>query len=192
MASKAELNGIRVIVTDAESRLGLYVIRALGRAGCKVTALSSNREGTGVLGFSSRFVSDRHWVPYENYRERLIHTIETLAKNHDVLVPVSTLSIGVVAKQTTQIESKIRFYIPSLESFQTANNKAMTTHIAKEAGIPVPKSYYPLDPLTIEEWAKDSKVKFPMVIKFADDSRSGLWRPVDRHATDPRCFHTAQ
>src|SRR5262249_53575706 len=51
------LADVRVVVTDAETQLGLHVIRALGRAGCNITAIAVDTPR--VLGFSSRHAHQR-------------------------------------------------------------------------------------------------------------------------------------
>ncbi len=187
LLSEFGLKGVRVIVTDAETRLGLYVIRALGRAGCRVTALSSKQASKRVIGFSSRFVSECHLLSSEPSQPELLKGIELLANTHDVLVPISPLSISTVAEHTCQLQSKLRFYVPPIDTFRIATDKAATTRIAEEAGIPVPTTYHGLDLHKIEQWAEDTKVPFPMIVKFANDVRIDLWSPGDRY----RIVHSA-
>ena len=182
MTEEFGLQGVRVLVTDAETRLGLYVIRALGRAGCRVTAISSEPVGSNVIGFASKFVSEIDWVSRSTpYREALINTVEKLAGTHDVLVPISTLSIEVIACHASSLGSKIRFYVPDLDIFRAANDKGTTTSIAEEIGIPIPKTYHGLDPDIVEEWSRDAKIRFPLVVKFSSDRRETLWNPADRY-----------
>lgn len=182
MNNSCNLQGVRVLVTDAETRLGLYIIRALGRAGCIVTALAHEPVGSPVIGFASKFVTAKHWVPRSaDFRQAFVNTIEELAGTHDVLVPISTLSIEIVAQHAASLASKIRFYCPDLKTFRDANDKGTTTAIAKRIGIPVPETYHGIDPRTIEEWARDTRITFPLVVKFSDDRRDTLWNPADRY-----------
>ena len=178
---KSDLNGVRVIVTDADTRLGLYVIRALGRAGCRVTALSTPCESKKIIGFASRFANERHLLLAGGHPQALLGSLETLANRHDVLIPISPLSISLVAEHAAQLQSSIRFYIPPIDAFRNATDKVATTRIAREAGIPAPATYHGLDPLKIEQWAMDTSVRFPLVVKFANDVRSDLWNPGDRY-----------
>ena len=182
MRESFDLQGVRVIVTDADTRLGLYIIRALGRVGCRITALSHEPVGRHVIGFASRFVAARHWIPRSvHYREALVNTVEEIAGTHDVLVPISTLSIEIVAQHASYLAPKIQFCVPDLRRFREANDKSTTTSIAKSIGIPVPETYHDIDPETIEEWSRDAKVTFPLVVKFSDDRRDTLWNPADRY-----------
>jgi predicted ATP-grasp superfamily ATP-dependent carboligase len=184
IAMTHSLQGVRVIVTDAETRPALYAIRALGMAGCRITAVSSQQQKRRVLGFASRFVSERHVLRPAPYSEALLTALEPLAKRHDVLVPVSTLSLLVVAAHAADLETKLRFYIPPLYALQNATDKAVTLRVAQEAGVPVPQTYYGVEPDTIEEWARDTGVTLPLVVKFADDVRPEdwvFWSPADRY-----------
>lgn len=175
-----ELSGVRAIVTNAETRIGLYVIRALGRAGCRVTALSSKQSGT-VIGFSSRYAAERHRLPNGPYGKRLPEMVESLAARHDVLVPISAIAIAIVAFASERLESLIPYYIPGFEALRTAQDKRATTRIGREVGVPVPATYDNLDPTTIGDWAASMAAKLPLVVKFADDRRSGGWKPADRY-----------
>jgi predicted ATP-grasp superfamily ATP-dependent carboligase len=175
----SELSGVRVLVTDADARLGLYVIRALGRAGCRVTALTGSQAGP-VLGFSSRFTAERHRLRPGRYEEVLADTIGELAPQHDVVVPVSTLSILLVALAADRLTPHIHFYIPPLESVRIAESKRETTRVGREIGMPVPETYDFLDPDRIESWVRE-EARGPLVIKFADDRRTGGWGPADRY-----------
>lgn len=179
-AGKAELSGVRAIVTDADTRLGLYVIRALGRAGCRVTALSRKQTGRPI-GFSSRYAAEGRRLPPGRYGKILPEAIEALAATHDLLMPVTTFSLVVVAKHAPRLEPLIPFYIPPLESLRTASDKRAITRIGREAGVPVPETYERLDPTTITRWADRMEEKFPLVVKFTDDRRSGAWDPAERY-----------
>lgn len=175
-----DLSGVRAIVTDAETRLGLYVIRALGRAGCRVTALSRKRAGTPI-GFVSGYAAERHRLPEGRYWDTLPETIEELAPEHDLLMPISTFSIAVVATREARLRRTIPFYLPSLEAFRLASDKAATARIGRETGIPVPDTHHGMEPATIARWIEKRREKLPLVIKFADDERSGAWDPGERY-----------
>ena len=174
------LSAVRVIVTDADSRLGLHVIRALGQAGCVVTALAATSRG-GVLGFSSRYTSKAIELPPGDYEDVLVPTIEGLGGSHDVVVPVSALSILLLQRNLHSIESELRTFLPPPEAFDVAVDKRATTNAAERAGIPVPRTYHDLDPNRPDDWAATMQEHLPLVIKFADEKRSGSWHPGDRY-----------
>ena len=174
------LGGVRVLVTDAETRLGLYVVRALSRAGCRVTALAANSTGP-VISFSSRHAHRKERLRDGDYSQRLPEAIEALAPEHDVLVPISAFTISVVLASADRLSSLIRYYVPRSDQFQLASDKRSTTRAAEAAGVPVPETYRRLDPSTIREWADEMGDRLPMVIKFADEERAVAWAPKDRY-----------
>ena len=175
--SRKPLAGVRVIVTDAQSRLGLHVIRALGRAGCRVTAVASS-DAKAVVGFSSRYATERVRLPPGKYSAALREGMKSLAPRHDVVVPISTLSIALVLDSS---DTEIRHYLPTPDALRVALNKTATMRAAEEAGVSIPRTFYGLTPETIAAWADEADGKFPLVVKFADDRRSGAWEPADRY-----------
>lgn len=177
---RKSLAGKRVLVTDAESRLGLYVIRSLGRAGCRITALSGKTHGP-VLGFGSRFTARRYRLPAGDYPETLSGVIEELAPSHDLLMPVTAFSISVVASGAERLAPRIPFFVPPLEAFQIASDKRQTAAVAQRAGVPVPESYSLSEMDSITDWAAQMAHRLPLVIKFSDEDRSGSWAPADRY-----------
>jgi predicted ATP-grasp superfamily ATP-dependent carboligase len=182
--SPEPLAGIRAIVTDAETRLGLHVIRGLGRVGCSITALTQASRGPAV-GFSSRYTTSARRL-VGPYAEALTTALDDLAPTHDVVVPVTSHSVSLLADQPDRFVPTLRRYIPSAEAFHVASSKAETIRVARSVGIPVPDTYEGLDPATVEDWARTSKVSFPLVVKFADDSHTGHWSPGERY----RIVHT--
>ena len=174
------LSGVRAIVTDAETRLGLYVIRSLGRAGCRVTALSNRASGT-VIGFSSRYAADHIRLPPGDYWETLPSALEELGPGHDLLMPISAFSIAVVATSRDRIEPLLSFYIPELEAFRLASDKRSTTEAGRRAGVPIPEMVRSPEPAEVADWAEGVRDRLPLVVKFSDDERSGSWAPSERY-----------
>jgi predicted ATP-grasp superfamily ATP-dependent carboligase len=175
-----ELVGVRAIVTDAQSRLGLYVIRALGRAGCRVTAIANTGESP-VIGFSSRYASESLQLPPGPYEETLPAAVDMLAPRHDVLIPVSAFSITVMARAVQLSRPDIGLFIPTLDAFQMASDKRAVTRAAIEAGVPVPQTFEGPGEAGDEVWAARLAEHLPLVVKFSDEERSTNWAPADRY-----------
>lgn len=170
----------RVIVTDAESRLGLYVIRALGRAGCNVTAVANQPDGP-VIGFSSRHTASIHRLERGDYWQTLQHALRELAPTHDVVIPVSGFSIAVVLEHQGHLPSNLRSFLPTAAAFRHASDKRAVTATAESIGVPVPETYSGLSSDTIEAWAAEHSDLLPLVIKFSDEDRDSHWHPKDRY-----------
>lgn len=179
--SRAPLSGVRAIVTDADQRLGLYVIRSLGRAGCRVTALSAAKESKPI-GFSSRYAAECHQLPPGDYRDLLPEAIEQLASKHDLLMPVATYSLMLVGRFAERLSGLVPFYTPPREDLHIASDKGAVTRIGRQVGVPVPETYEGLDPDTIDRWAEEMSGQYPLVVKFKDDKRGGGWDPADRYS----------
>ncbi|MGH7279216.1 MAG: hypothetical protein ACREJG_11080, partial [Candidatus Rokuibacteriota bacterium] len=165
------LDGVRALVTDAEGTLGLFAIRALGRAGAQVTAVAQGRRPERVMGFASRFATRRHLLPRGPYGEVLVAAVETLAAEHDVLVPAAAPSIEAVAERARELGAKIRFHVPDIDAFRMANDKAALTSLGAGLGIPVPATYEGVGIDTIDGWAG---ARLPLVVKFATDMSDRL------------------
>ena len=169
-----------VIVTDAESRLGLYVIRALGRSGCRVTAVAKGGEEPAI-GFRSRYASETHRLKEGDYWKTLPHALDELSSTHDVVVPVSAFSIAVVHKNASRLEGGLSFFLPPAEAFRHASDKRSVTVTAEQVGVPVPRTFEGLTPQTIEDWSRRHENRLPLVIKFSDEDRDSHWAPEERY-----------
>jgi len=174
------LSGVRAIVTDAETRLGLYVIRSLGRAGCRVTAVTSKVSGT-VIGFSSRYAAERIRLPPGDYGETLPSAVEELGPEHDLLMPISAFSITVVATARERIEPLLKLFIPELEAFKLASDKRSTTEAGRRSGVPIPETYRSPEPAEVVDWAEGLRDRLPLVVKFSDEERAEAWAPSERY-----------
>ena len=174
------LSGVRAIVTDAETRLGLHVIRSLGRAGCRVTALANQASGP-VIGFSSRYAAERIRLPQGDYWETLPAALEELGPEHDLLMPISAFSITVVATSRERIEPLIKLFIPELEAFKLASDKRSTTEAGRRSGVPIPETYGSPEPSEVVDWAEGLRDRLPLVVKFSDEERAEAWAPSERY-----------
>jgi len=172
-----ELAGVSAIVTDADTRLGLCVIRALGRAGCRVTALGSAR----AVGSSSRYAHQHYELPEGRYQDTLPAALEALGPTHDLVLPVSAFSISVILASAERLKKFVRFYLPSGDVFRLASDKREVTRAAKELGVPIPETYDGPQGLPLSEWAQRLESRLPLVVKFSDEERIGSWAPADRY-----------
>lgn len=170
----------RVIVTDAETRLGLYIIRALARGGCAVTAVANQAQGP-VIGFSSRYSTHTYRLGPGDYWDTLPEALQGLAPTHDVLIPVSAFSIAVVHKCRADLDPSLRSFLPHPEAFRHASDKRAVTATAQKVGVPVPQTFEGITPQTIESWAAVHGDRLPLVIKFSDEDRDSHWAPEERY-----------
>lgn len=163
------------IVTDARLIMALPIMRSLGRAGVKVTAMESAvRKSRFIPGFCSRYVSKR--VLYSD----LLSALLTHAEEADAVFPVSGETVCALAPSGSDrthpgpsIAQKMA--LPGLDSIEIANDKMRLNELARSLGVPVPETYRPelhvdLGSSSVkvrselESWSRD--LPFPVIVKY--------------------------
>ncbi len=132
-----KLNGRVVLVTDADQRAALAVVRSLGRAGHRVLVGGARVRS---LAGASRFCSARIVLPDpiaepEKFADE---TIAAVTRNAvEVLIPITEGSLLAVLGQRSRLgECLLPF--PDLATFQRVSDKAAVLRAAAEEGIAIP------------------------------------------------------
>jgi len=175
-----ELNDIKILTTDAQSRIGLYAIRYLGMAGYTITSIGAGRTISDPIGFYSRYVNKTVLISSILYKEEFE---KFLIKNHyqyDLIVPIFTSSMRIFLDIKDKINIKCKFLLPKKESLLIADNKQLLAKHAQKVGLLCPKTYTNIDPNKVKELLYHD-LSFPAIIKFRGDQRSTHWRPEDRY-----------
>lgn len=156
-------NLTKVLVTDAQMRNSLAVIRSLGSKGLSVTGAEETRFATG---FFSKYCNDRIVYP-SPYRHPEIFTgylLDRVRKgNYKAIFPVSDSTIIPIAQNKVEFSKYTLVPVPDYRTLMKAMDKAETIKIAQENGVACPKTYM-IDNARELEAAKAS-LRFPMVIK---------------------------
>jgi predicted ATP-grasp superfamily ATP-dependent carboligase len=132
-----KLNSRVVLVTDADQRAALAVVRSLGRAGHRVLVGGPRRLS---LAGASRFCSARIALPDaiaepEKFAEETIAAVTGNAV--DVLIPITEGSLLAILGQRSRLgECLLPF--PDVATFQRASDKAAVLRAAAEVGIAIP------------------------------------------------------
>jgi predicted ATP-grasp superfamily ATP-dependent carboligase len=156
----------RVLVSDAEQRSALAVVRSLGRAGHHVEVAS--REA-GSLAGGSRFATAEHVVPDPaSDAEAFVRALGEIVRDRgiDVLVPMTDVSAA-VALALRADHSSLLIPFPSRSTWESVADKAALMDTAAELGIPVPRQVVLGDAgsdLT-ESLALGAEVGWPLVVK---------------------------
>lgn len=157
------LRGIRVLVTGAEERQGLAVIRGLGRAGAEVIAGAARADG---LGLRSRWAMDGHTYtspladPVAFARDLLRITRRT---RPTFVVPVAESTLVAMECVRPSIEAITRIAAPPSAMLRYALDKGATVELAQRLGVPVPRTLVSARP---SEWARHAAgLRFPVAIK---------------------------
>jgi predicted ATP-grasp superfamily ATP-dependent carboligase len=161
------------IVTDARYRMSVSIIRSLGKAGIRVTALEDRLPLMEILGFHSKYVSGTEYVTSAHVsHDRFVEDLLRLSPGHDAVIPVTTNSILAIAKNRDKLADKLRFIVPDEETINLADDKGRLMQKAAELGIPAPFT------TTLNEGEEAGvlaeRLKYPVVVKYRAGEKLGL------------------
>lgn len=167
-----------VLVTDAEQRASLAVVRSLGRAGYTVFTCAAR---PAALAASSRFCRGHAVVPEAlTEPDRFVEALVQLVRRHsaDVLLPIVDASVLAVLSRRDDLPVRVPF--PALETYRQASDKQGVIEEAVRAGFDVPRQFVIASP------GCDLPARvlvFPVVIKPHRSVAGGMKHPV-RYAED--------
>jgi len=155
---------MRALVTDAEYRMSLAVIRALGQKGVKVTALS-HAEPQKSLGFYSRYTQNTQKVSTKAERaQAFTDEIWPFLLENDALIPVTLDSVLAASLYREKIGEITGIAVASPQDIAIANDTLSLIEIAKTVDVPVPLTLTLEEGMEVEELA--AKMSYPAVIKY--------------------------
>lgn len=172
---------LKALITDASFRQALTVIRSLGKRHIFTAAVAGTRErNIDILGFHSKYCGAKLLMPsYRENDEAFSENIFKIAKDFDVLIPISTQAILAVAKRLERFRQVTNVAIPDYETVCRANCKDKLIRIAGEMGICVPQTIYIEDLSELGGVAEG--LSYPAVVKYRSD-QDLYFSPVDRYA----------
>ena len=173
---------MRILVTDAEQRAALAVVRSLGRAGHHIVTTSYARH---PLAASSRFATAHaHTANPLVDRDRFVDDVLSAVEQHrvDVVFPVTEQAhIAILAKQARF--GRVCVPSPDADVFMQVADKEAVLAAAKALGIGTP-SQVRLDRPDAWSEAVGAGIPFPVVLKPARSVVGGA-KHVVRYARDP-------
>lgn len=157
-----------VIITDASSKNGLAAIRALGRKGLKIIAVTASRICPGHF---SKYVSKTYHhqrvtndpISEFTYYQFLRKVAEK--ENIDVIIPISIYSSKTIVRFQDQLQQIVNIAVPSHASFQIAAEKEKTIQAAEQVAINVPQTLTIFSHQPIEKQLDAQSLKYPIVLK---------------------------
>ncbi len=164
-----------VFVTDGDQRATLAVVRALGQAGISVTVASSTPNS---LAGSSRYCASkaRYPSPLEDAeRFQAFLRSEMMNGRYCVLLPMTDVTMRLVAQMRADLASQVRLPIPSEEQIELAQDKRHILLLARQLGIACPETFMLREGEDLADVAQ--RVRYPVVIKprFSRFLRDGTW-----------------
>jgi hypothetical protein len=112
-----------VLVTDAQMRSSLAVIRSLGKMGIDVTAAEETAFATG---FFSKYCKHKFVYPSPKKRETAFTDclIKQLQRKHyDVLIPVADACLSPIINNESEISKYTKIALPQKMVFDKAYDK---------------------------------------------------------------------
>jgi predicted ATP-grasp superfamily ATP-dependent carboligase len=155
-----------VLVTGADERHGLAVIRALGSSGLAIFAAGVDARR---LGFHSRYVRGSCCYPSLTVEEPdvrgFLSVIRDAVTRHRIpwIFPVTESTVVALDRARDEFEGLTRIALPASEALRVALDKQSTHELATSLGIPVPRSCLPRSPAEALSFARE--VGYPVVMK---------------------------
>ncbi|MDH7592732.1 MAG: ATP-grasp domain-containing protein [Methanomicrobiales archaeon] len=134
------LTQARVLVTNAEYKHTLAVVRSLGKAGYHVIATDSKRK---AQSFFSRYCRERVICPDPKNEEEFIRFLLRFLRERDVdvLLPMGNSTTVAISKHRDELEEFARVPVARYDAVRIASDKGETMRLATTLGIRVPKEY---------------------------------------------------
>lgn len=159
-----------VLVTDAKQRKSVPIIRSLGRRGIRVVAGDDSRFSMGCY---SRYCSQGFLYPSPDENpEQFIEWLFTQAQRRafKVLFAIDERTLNVVTKHLEALSSLVCVPVVANPTYLLARDKGKTLNLAKEMGIPCPRTSVVENSAQLE--AIGATWEFPLVIKPRQSSGS--------------------
>ena len=131
---------MKILVTEAEQRNSLAIIRTLGKTGNAVIAASSFRTAQGLY---SRYCEHRVLCPHfysdpDSFCRFLLQKATQL--NADVILPGHEFSVLAFSRFLQNASSPIPIVCPALQAVETTKDKYAMIRLAERLRVPTPKT----------------------------------------------------
>jgi predicted ATP-grasp superfamily ATP-dependent carboligase len=151
----------RTLVTDAQLRASLAIIRSLGKQNIKVTAVSEIRSAMGLFSkyCSKKLISPN---PRDSPNLFLKYLLDLVKKNdYECIIPSHTYTMFLLCKYRDLFADYIKLPPPNFDVFYNAYDKKKLIKIALQNGIACPKTYFYDD---LDEIVSNIS-QYPVVVK---------------------------
>ncbi len=131
-----------MLVTDAETRIAIWIMRSLAKRQINVTCASDNPR---AASFFSRYCGGKVIYPsYEENTHRFITALQAIVKGKrfDTLIPSTDPTLLAISENREQLSRYVSLPFPSHESVLKALDKSLTIKTAIENNVPIPRTYF--------------------------------------------------
>ena len=152
----------KILVTDAEQRKSVPIIRALGRAGIPVVCGESRRYS---MGFYSKYCQRQYRYPDPEKEDDFIAWLIQHAqkKAFTILFPIDERTMTPVTRHLELLQKYMQVPVVDHSTYMIAHDKSKTIEQARQCNVPIPKTWwFP----TLEAFhAKKDLIETPCMIK---------------------------
>lgn len=164
------MKNLRVLVTNAELKNSLAIVRSLGKKGFYVISAGHNRVCQSFLSKYSKY----RYI-YTNPRknaEKFINDLLNFVKKNDcnIILPVGADATVPLALHKEKFLPYVKLPIANYNAVMKAHNKQETMALAKKIGVAIPKTFSPKNEEELEKIAYS--IDYPVVIKPRKSSAS--------------------
>lgn len=159
---KTETSG-RVLVTDAQWRNSLAVVRSLGRRGLRIGAAFDRPH---AVAFASKYCTERLIYPCPKRRpgEFLEFMLAHLgAERYDCFIPMIDEAVEIVARHRDDFAKLTNVVVVDGTTMEVARDKWQTIEFARDHGFACPETIFPSDLKEVEDLC--GRIPYPAVIK---------------------------
>ncbi len=152
-----------LFITDGNHRATLAVVRALGRAGIKVTV--GQQESSSIAG-RSRYCAAAVRYPSPLTGGQAFKAFlrdEMRSGRYSILLPMTDITTNYVAEDAAELRQFVHLPLPDLARIRKAQDKRETLALAQRLGIACPATVAAANGGAIEEALET--LSFPMVLK---------------------------
>jgi predicted ATP-grasp superfamily ATP-dependent carboligase len=159
-----------VLVTDAQPRMTLAVVRSLGQKGVNVLAAEKTRFAPALFSKYCKvgLVNPDPQKYPDEFMQWLIATLDKYPC--EMCIPVDDATLDVIMKHRHKLERLTSFVLPPLEGYKVASDKGLSVLAAQQADILCPHTIIPDNLKELDVWIKN--LEFPVIIKPRKSSGS--------------------
>lgn len=153
----------KVLVTDAQMRNSLAIIRSLGRQGLAVTGAEETRFATS---FFSRYCARRmvYPSPYRHPHQFVDFMLDAVRRDrYEAIFPVTDATTVLIARYKEEFSRYVAVPVPDYQVLMKAMDKAEALRAAMKNGIPCPRTFFIDNAGEVEEIKGEAE--FPLIIK---------------------------
>ena len=151
----------RILVTDAQFRASLAVIRSLGEKNIEISAISEKKSAIGLYSkyCNKKLISPNPIIEPKSFLKFLLKTVKT--NNYDCIIPSHTYTVFLLCKYKDIFSDYTIIPPPDLKVFYNAYDKTDLLKIAIRNGISCPQTYFDDN---IEDIVSNIQ-QYPIIIK---------------------------